>query len=574
MANIIAKIAQIRAAILGIDVRESIASGIESINTEVVSTTAKEAVLEGQFNSLVINAGSSNAEIVAGRTSVVTGQTFDTMGHRADGVDAQLADNTADLTNLGYNIRWNESMVVDNDWTVAIQTAIDNNEIVLIPAGTFNHTTLYLKHNTRLIGQGDVSILKNDTNLSSIVIGEAVIDVIMTTLISNLCLMGNNTGTCPLQDGIEFVSTISAYAVIDRVKFTYFGRHCIHGGHVGHVNNVEIKSCSMRGNIGDGIHLEYKGSGAQINAIWIHHNDISLNNNGIFFYGNNVIVDTNTIQANRNYGISLSDRTLDGEKLCWGSAIKNNYFELNASDVPSDASVIGIFSGYSALTITTNKVLRNLAIENNYSGEYGAKYRSFIYAEDLKTSEPSNKNCLIVTKNNYSELPLLFWNKDSALSDGCVIDESYPGVLPPSMVDILPAWVEVRGTTEGVWIPDIKFGGANVGATYLVSKYGLYTKIGHLVYFSCGIGLLTKGTSVGGIVIEGLPYPANNGTGIPCSCRLASLNATATGFFSGMLLPGESGVRLEKLNAGALVTMSDTDFTDNSLVYLSGHYMT
>lgn len=84
MANIIAKIAQIRAAILGIDVRESIASGIESINTEVVSTTAKETALETTFEALVINAGSDNAEIVVSRGSEAS------LPDRLSQVDMQL----------------------------------------------------------------------------------------------------------------------------------------------------------------------------------------------------------------------------------------------------------------------------------------------------------------------------------------------------------------------------------------------------------------------------------------------------------------------------------------------------
>lgn len=92
MASIIDKVAQIRAAIFGKDVRENIASGIEVINSEVESTTSKQNNLKSQFDSLVINAGSSNAELVAGRTSNTTGLTSDTIGHRIDGVDSQLAD--------------------------------------------------------------------------------------------------------------------------------------------------------------------------------------------------------------------------------------------------------------------------------------------------------------------------------------------------------------------------------------------------------------------------------------------------------------------------------------------------
>ena len=42
MANIVDKIAAIRQAIYGKDVRESIASGIESINGEVENTTSRQ----------------------------------------------------------------------------------------------------------------------------------------------------------------------------------------------------------------------------------------------------------------------------------------------------------------------------------------------------------------------------------------------------------------------------------------------------------------------------------------------------------------------------------------------------
>ena len=46
MANIAAKVASIRQAVYGKDVRESIASGIEAINTEVVSTTGRQNVID------------------------------------------------------------------------------------------------------------------------------------------------------------------------------------------------------------------------------------------------------------------------------------------------------------------------------------------------------------------------------------------------------------------------------------------------------------------------------------------------------------------------------------------------
>lgn len=55
MADIAAKVAQIRQAVYGKEVRESIASGIEAINSEVVSTTGRQNVIDGQESTRINN---------------------------------------------------------------------------------------------------------------------------------------------------------------------------------------------------------------------------------------------------------------------------------------------------------------------------------------------------------------------------------------------------------------------------------------------------------------------------------------------------------------------------------------
>lgn len=62
MANITDKVAQIRAAAKGKDIRETMASGIETINTEVESTTARQTVVENKQNAVEVrqNAVDSN----------------------------------------------------------------------------------------------------------------------------------------------------------------------------------------------------------------------------------------------------------------------------------------------------------------------------------------------------------------------------------------------------------------------------------------------------------------------------------------------------------------------------------
>ena len=78
----------------------------------------------------------------------------DTLGQRLDDTTAQLASIDQDR---GFNIRWNEHLVVDDDWTLAIQNALDNHKHVYIPRGTFKHTGLTVKlENAKITGNAQL----------------------------------------------------------------------------------------------------------------------------------------------------------------------------------------------------------------------------------------------------------------------------------------------------------------------------------------------------------------------------------------------------------------------------------
>lgn len=83
MANINTELEQIRKAVYGREVRGSIANAIELINKEQISTSTAQTNLDGKFNQLIINAGNSNAEVVAARVKA-DGTQFDTLGKRLD----------------------------------------------------------------------------------------------------------------------------------------------------------------------------------------------------------------------------------------------------------------------------------------------------------------------------------------------------------------------------------------------------------------------------------------------------------------------------------------------------------
>ena len=75
MANIADKVAQIRQAIFGKDVRESIASGIEAINSEVVSTTARQNVIDSQEQSRIANENTRQTQETDRKSTFNTNET-------------------------------------------------------------------------------------------------------------------------------------------------------------------------------------------------------------------------------------------------------------------------------------------------------------------------------------------------------------------------------------------------------------------------------------------------------------------------------------------------------------------
>ena len=127
MANIKEKIDNIRQAIFGKDVRESLASGLEEVNGESERTSEKQKKLETTFNDLIINAGNSNAEIVAARKG------HETVGERLDNFDSQLDTIDNKTTNIITPEMFREDE--DNDSTCfnkALDFACNNNKTLTL----------------------------------------------------------------------------------------------------------------------------------------------------------------------------------------------------------------------------------------------------------------------------------------------------------------------------------------------------------------------------------------------------------------------------------------------------------
>lgn len=128
MAFIQSFIDKIRTAKEGRDVRGSLADGIDAINKETESTTNRQVNLDATFEQLIINAGESNAEIVAARHDNSNGQTYDTLPKRLDATTAQLATESkrinfvksiSDTVYRGLCVRgWDNNYFYGNDMRI------------------------------------------------------------------------------------------------------------------------------------------------------------------------------------------------------------------------------------------------------------------------------------------------------------------------------------------------------------------------------------------------------------------------------------------------------------------------
>ena len=115
MAKLDSLINKIRTAVYGRDVRSSIADSIEAMNIENQETSDKVHCLGNIFNNLIIDAGNSNAEIVAARTKA-DGTNYSTIGERLNAMDADttVKDMVNEVENKINSIRKNPEIYFMN----------------------------------------------------------------------------------------------------------------------------------------------------------------------------------------------------------------------------------------------------------------------------------------------------------------------------------------------------------------------------------------------------------------------------------------------------------------------------
>jgi hypothetical protein len=118
----------------------------------------------------------------------------------------------------------------------------------------------------------------------------------------------------------------------------------------------------------------------------------------------------------------------------------------------------------------------------------------------------------------------------------------------------------------------VSFGGASVGVTY-TSQGGTYTKIGRQVTVNGFIILSSKGSSVGGADITGLPFTSGNTTGNNPSASVWLFNVSFANQFQAVGNQNATTITLyETTEAGAVSGLEDTNFANDSRIAVNLTY--
>ena len=125
---------------------------------------------------------------------------------------------------------------------------------------------------------------------------------------------------------------------------------------------------------------------------------------------------------------------------------------------------------------------------------------------------------------------------------------------------------------QGTWTMGISFGGASVGATYILNT-GRYTKIGRQVTASGYLAMSAKGSSTGDATITGLPFTSGNTYQAITSASLRLDSVSFANAFQAYVDGPSTVISLgEVTEAGVASNLTNADFTDSSAVMVSVTY--
>ena len=131
-------------------------------------------------------------------------------------------------------------------------------------------------------------------------------------------------------------------------------------------------------------------------------------------------------------------------------------------------------------------------------------------------------------------------------------------------------------TENTSFLPTVSFNGSSVGVEY-GARFGNYSRIGNLIWFTINIPLTSKGTSIGRLEIGGLPFPPNNTVSVfPFRSSFITLAApSGKSYLTAVLNLGSGKILIQEVKTdNEYLAVLNTAVINTSELLVSGMYST
>lgn len=156
---------------------------------------------------------------------------------------------------------------------------------------------------------------------------------------------------------------------------------------------------------------------------------------------------------------------------------------------------------------------------------------------------------------------------DSLEADVLTLESS----VATNTADITALEADFAGIEEsGTWTPTLEFDGLSVGVTY-TTRTGTYLKRGRLVFVKFIVVLSSKGTSVGGARIRGLPFTPTDYAALSIA-SVSAMALSASTLLGGFITSADEVRLLGYGNTGAY-GLDNNNLTNTSAIYASATYV-
>lgn len=357
-------VTKIKNAVLGVEVRDFIANGIDKLNDHAeeirkdnINTKEKQDSLEKTFKDLIIDKGNTNSEIVASRGN------FDYLPERMNNFDSQIKDIEQVEVNLKFLGAKGDGINDDTSYFNIAKGLLANGGKLKIPFGEYVISEPFIiPSNVTIEGCGSEIILKDDV-INSVFVTDKNIENKNIT-INNLYVNANYKG-----EGVP------------SIQKTY---HALYFYNVNglNFNNVFVKNpvawcCSIE--LCNNININnYTANSSKAQMDGIHFVDcINVNGNNFNINSGDDCIGITVDNIEEIYNINLTNINIKSPQTGAGSGVRinqsDNSIVRQESKIIRDINILNITGtdienrGISIYNIYSSSTVKNISINGKFT---------------------------------------------------------------------------------------------------------------------------------------------------------------------------------------------------------------